>query len=100
MAKKDQGQAEKMFKDIGKKIDELIKDLQQAKGQAKVDYADQIEELKQNAETLKTAFNNFKKDHKHRWDEAETNLHKAGSELKNAFNTLFSKKSKKEKEHK
>ena len=94
-----QGTAEKMFKDIGKKIDELIQDLNEAKDQAKVEYADRIDEIKRNAETLKEEFFNFKETHKDRWEEAETNLEKAGRELKKAFDVLFSKKPKAESEH-
>lgn len=92
MEKESKGKAENLLKDIGKKIDELIEDLKVAKDQAKVDYADRIEELKKNAETLKGEFNTFKETHKDRWDEAEASLEKAGKELKNAFEAVFSKK--------
>ena len=95
MEDQSQGKAEHLFKDIGKKIDELIEDLNAAKDQAKVDYADRIEELKRNAETLKGEFKNFKETHKDRWDEAEASLEKAGQELKNAFDAVFKKTGKK-----
>ncbi|UII32682.1 hypothetical protein LVD17_02385 [Fulvivirga ulvae] len=95
MKDQNQGKAEHLFQDIGKKIDELIEDLKVAKDQAKVDYADRIEELKRNAETLKGEFKNFKETHKDRWEEAETNLEKAGQELKNAFEAIFKKTGKK-----
>lgn len=94
MKKKPEGKAEKMFTDIGRRIDELIRDLQGAKNQAKVDYADRIEEIKRNAETLKKEFTNFKETHKDRWEEAESNLERAGEELKKAFDALFTKRAK------
>lgn len=98
MEEQPHGKAEKMFKDIGKKIDELIKDLDEAKERAKVEYADQIEELKRNGETIKNEFNSFKENRKERWEEVETSLEKAGRELKNAFEAVFSKKDKTEKQ--
>ncbi|ELR71884.1 hypothetical protein C900_02259 [Fulvivirga imtechensis AK7] len=98
MGRKPEGKAEKMFKDIGKKIDELIQDLDKAKERAKVEYADEIEELKRNGETLKSGFNKFKENNKERWEDIEASLEKAGNELRNAFDAAFSKKSKTEKQ--
>ncbi|MBL6445481.1 hypothetical protein JMN32_04130 [Fulvivirga sp. 29W222] len=95
MEDQSQGKAEHLLKDIGKKIDELIADLKVAKDQAKIDYADRIEELKRNAETLKGEFKSFKETHKDSWDEAEKSLEKAGQELKNAFEAIFKKTGKK-----
>lgn len=97
MGRPPEGKAEKMFKDIGKKIDELLKDLNTAKDEAKVEYADRIEELKRNAEKLKSEFHHFKDTHKDRWEEAESSLEKAGKELIHAFESVFKKSDKQKK---
>lgn len=96
MDTRTEGKAEGLFKEIGRKIDDLIVDLKVAKDQVKVDYASQIEELKRNAETLKDEFSNFKENHKDQWEEAEASLERAGQELKNAFDVIFRNKEKKD----
>lgn len=92
MGRKSEGKAEKMFKDIGKKIDELLQDVHEAKEKAKVEYAEQIDELKRNGETLKKGIDDFRETHKDRLDEVESSLERAGRELKHAFEAAFSKK--------
>jgi len=92
MGRKPEGSAENMFKKLGKKIDALILELNETKNQAKEEYADNIDELKRNGETLKKEFTDFKENHKDKWDEVESSLKNAGEELKNAFDATFSKK--------
>jgi len=91
MGRKPEGSAEKMFKKLGKKIDALLIELNETKNQAKEEYADNIEELKRNGETLKKGFHDLKENHKDQWEEVESSLKNAGEELKNAFNATFSK---------
>lgn len=91
MGRKPEGKAEKTFKKIGKKIDELLADLKEAGSNAEDEYADRIEELKRSGETLKEEFSNFKDKHQDRIDEVEANLKKAGGDLKKAFNSAFKK---------
>ena len=91
MGRKPEGKAEKAFKNIGKKIDELLSDLKEAGSHAEDEYADRIEELKRTGEKLKDEFSNFKDKHQDRIDEVEANLKKAGEDLKNAFNATFKK---------
>ena len=92
MGRKPEGKAEKMFKNIGKKIDELLADLKEAGTHAEEEYADRIEELKHSGEKLKEEFSNFREKHKDRIDEVEHDLKKAGNDLKNAFNAAFKKR--------
>ena len=92
MGRKPEGNAEKMFKKLGKKIDALILELNETKNQAKEEYSDNIDELKRNGETLKKEFHDFKDNHKDKWEEVENSLQNAGKELKNAFNATFTKK--------
>ncbi|MBL3656578.1 sll1863 family stress response protein [Fulvivirga sediminis] len=92
MESKTQGKAEKVFQDIGKGIDELIKDLHRAKEKMEVEYEDEINELKRNKETLKSEFKDFKENNKGKWDEVEKSLHNAAKEVQNAMEALFKKK--------
>ena len=80
-----------MFKDIGKKIDMLVADLKKAKDQAKIEYADELEELKRNGQKVKSEINDFKTKHKDKIEEVETRLEKAGTELKRAVEAVFKK---------
>ncbi len=89
MGRKPEGKAEKAFKSIGKKIDELLSDLQDAGKNAEDEYADRIEELKRSGEKLKEEFYNFKEKHQDRIDEVENNLKKAAGDLKKAFDSAF-----------
>ncbi len=92
MGRKPEGTAEKMFKKLGKKIDALILELNDTKDQVKEEYADNIDELKRNGETIKKELHNFKDNHKGQWEEVESSLKNAGEELKNAFDATFRKK--------
>lgn len=92
MGRKPEGKAEKAFKNIGKKIDELLADLRDASTHAEGEYSDRIDELKRSGEKLKEEFGNFKDKHQDRIDEVEANLKKAGEDLKNAFTSAFKKK--------
>lgn len=95
MGRQPEGTAENMFKRLGKKIDELLKDVEEAGDKAKDKYADRFEELKRNKESLEKEFSDFKNNNKGRWEELENGLERAGSELKKAFGKAFpgSKKS-------
>ena len=90
MGRKPEGKAEKQFKNFGKQIDSLIKDLKQYKEKVKVEYSDQIDELKRNRDTLEDEFNDFRKSD--RWDVVEEKLEKAADEIRDAFKGLFNKK--------
>ncbi len=92
MGRKPEGSAEKMFKNLGKKIDALIQELNETKNQAKEEYADNINELKRSGETLKKEFTDFKDNHKGQWEDVESSLKNAGEELKNAFDATFKNK--------
>ena len=95
MGRKPEGKAEKMFKKFGKKIDELLVDLDKVKDDAKVEYADRIEELKRNGETLKQEAKDFMEDHKDTIEKVETQLKKVGNEFRDAVENVFGDKEKK-----
>ena len=92
MSTNPQGSAEKMLRDLGKRIDELIGDLHVAKDKAKVEYADQIDDLKRGRDKIQSEIDEFRERHKERFDEIEERLDAAGKELKKAFDAAFARK--------
>jgi hypothetical protein len=82
-----EGNAEKFFKDFGKKIDQFLVEAKDAGNQIEADLQKKYEELKVAAEKLKKEANS-----KERWAEVETSLKKAGQELENALRSAFKKR--------
>jgi hypothetical protein len=87
METKDEGKSEKAFKNLGKKIDEFIGELNEAGGKMQKEFQEKYQELKTAAEKFKN-----KEENKERWREVEASLKKAGDELSKAFNAAFKKK--------
>ena len=83
---KTEGDAEKFFKDFGKRIDSFVTELNEANSRLKKDFEEKLTDLKETGERLKKELKNKK-----RWDEVETSLKKAGKELENAFTAAFKK---------
>jgi len=81
------GNAEKFFKDFGKKLDQFSVELNDAGNRLEID-------LRKRYEELKTAANKLRNDeeNKKRWKEVEESLKKAGKELENALKYAFKKK--------
>lgn len=92
MGRKPEGSAEKLFKNLGKKVDQLIADLK--KGAEDPRIHDRYEELKRTGEKLKDEFDTFKDDNKDIFNQVEESFEKAGEEIRDAFNKTFSKKDK------
>jgi hypothetical protein len=86
MDAKDEGKAEKTFKNFGKRVDDFIVELNEAADKLEQEFREKYEELKVTAERVKK-----EAESKERWKEVESNLKKAGDELKNAFNAAFRK---------
>ena len=83
MSKTD-GKAEKMFSDFGKKIDQLMEEMNEGKGNIKEEYESRLEELKRNFNSLKEEFVHVKDFSKERWHEIEEGFEKAANEIGNA----------------
>lgn len=90
MENTQEGRSEKFFKDFGKRVDQFVKELNEASTRAQGEFKTRFEELKSSAEKLK----NEMKD-KGRWKEVEESLKRAGKELENAFSSAFKKKEEK-----
>lgn len=87
MESKQEGQAERFFKEFGKRVDLFLVDLKDAGNRAEKDFQEKFEELKESAERLKKEAEN-----KERWKEVEESLRKAGKEMENAFKSAFKKR--------
>ncbi|HNP19187.1 MAG TPA: hypothetical protein PKL31_12180 [Fulvivirga sp.] len=96
MGRKPEGSAENLFKNLGKKIDELIEDIKT--GADKVRHSERFEELKRNGETLKKEFREFKDSNKDVIDRVDKSFEKAGKEIREAFDRAFKKEGKNKKE--
>ncbi len=86
------GKAEKVLSDLGKKIDELIKNSFQEKGELKEEINNRIEELKRDKEKLESELKGFISRNEGKWKEAEIYLKRAAEELKKALEVVFQKK--------
>ncbi|MBL7864104.1 MAG: hypothetical protein JNK10_04465 [Cyclobacteriaceae bacterium] len=87
METKDEGKAEKIFRDFGKKLDQFYGEAREASTRVESDLRKKYEELKVSAEKLKNEAEN-----KERWKEVEASLKRAGEELENALKAAFKKK--------
>lgn len=98
MGRKPEGKVEKILKDLGKKIDELIADLKKVKGEAGVEFNSRVDELKRNRDSLENEFKKLRSDD--RWKEVEQNLDNAGKDIRKAFDAAFKKQAYSKKENK
>ena len=86
MENDEEGKAEKMLKDFGKRLDQFSVEVREASTRVEGDLRNKYKELKVSAEKLKQEARN-----KERWKEVETALKKAGEELENAMKAAFRK---------
>jgi len=84
MEKNKEGNAEKFFKDFGKKVDQFVVELNDANSRLRKDFEGKFEDLKKASDNLKKEVKN-----KERWNEVEKALKKASSELEKAFKAAF-----------
>jgi len=79
-----EGNAERMFKNFGKKADEFVEELQEASERLQKEFQEKYEELKDSAEKIRREAKDSD-----RWKEVENSLKKAGQELGKAFKNAF-----------
>jgi hypothetical protein len=87
METNQEGNAEKFFKDFGKKLDQFLVEAKDASTRVEADLQKKYEELKVAAEKIKKEAEN-----KERWKEVEYNLKRASVELERAFKSAFKKR--------
>lgn len=86
MEKNKEGNAEKFFKDFGKKVDRFVVELNEANDRMQKEFEGKFEDLRESGERIKKEVKN-----KERWSEVEKSLKKAATELENAFKAAFKK---------
>jgi len=89
MGRNPEGQAEKMFKKFGKNVDSFISELSGVKDNSSEEFKSRLEELKRTKDTLGEKFRDFREENKDKWEEAQTELERAGQEFKKAVNNIF-----------
>lgn len=87
METREEGKAERILKDLGKRLDQFAAEAHEASGRVEADLRQKFEELKRSAEKLKSDAEN-----KDRWKEVEAALKKAGEELERAAKAAFGKR--------
>lgn len=91
METKDEGKAEKAFKNFGKQLDDFMVEFNEAGEKLQKEFQVKLEELKVSAEKAKEEMKN-----KERWKEVEESLKRASDELGKAFKAAFKSPEKKE----
>jgi len=89
-AQKDNGQVEKILKELGQKIDELIREAKDTKDNITDEVEEKIEELKVKKNKIEEDFTTYRQKDG-RWDGMMDHLEKAWDELKKAAATVFKK---------
>lgn len=84
METKDEGKAEKAFKNFGKQLDDFMVEFNEAGEKLQKEFQQKFEELKVSAEKAREEVKN-----KERWKEVEDSLKRAGDELGKAFKAAF-----------
>ena len=89
MGRKPEGQAEKMFKRFGKNVDSFIAELSDVKENSNDEFKVRLEELKKSTHSLNERFKDFREQNKDKWEDAQSELERAGQEYMKAVNNLF-----------
>lgn len=84
MKKDDQGQVEKVLKELGQKIDELIGEAKGATGELREDLESKIRDFKEKKWQLDEEYQDFKNKNEGKWDDIKTHLSNAARELEKA----------------
>ncbi|UXX80871.1 hypothetical protein N7E81_07130 [Reichenbachiella carrageenanivorans] len=92
MSTDHQGQVEKILKELGKRIDDLILEAKDAKDDIRDEVEDKIKELKKKKSKLDDEYQTFKEKNEGKWAEIKTHLSSAADEIKLAAEAAFRKK--------
>ncbi|MBU2885834.1 hypothetical protein KO507_08680 [Gilvimarinus agarilyticus] len=92
MSAEHQGQVEKILKELGKRIDDLIVEARGAKDEIRDEVEDKIRDLKSKKENLETEYSEFKEKNEGKWVEIKNHLSSAADEIKLAAEAAFKKK--------
>jgi len=92
MSTDHQGQVEKILKELGKRIDDLIIEAKGAKDEIRDEVEDKIKELKNKKTKLDDEYQSFKDKNEGKWEEIKSHLGSAAEEIKMAAEAAFKKK--------
>ncbi len=87
-----QGQVEKVLKELGKKIDELIIEAKGAKDDIRNKVEEGIKELQKKKSDLDDEYQSFKEKNEGKWGKIKTHVISATEEIKIAAKAAFRKK--------
>ena len=87
MAKDSRGQVEKLFQEIGKKIDQVIVDVKDAKDDVRDEVEKKITTLKKKKEKLENEFKEAET--KEKWHDAKSHFVAAAKEIKKAVESAL-----------
>jgi len=92
MSQEHQGQVEKVLKDLGRKIDQLLEDTKGAKNEVQNEVEEKIKILREKKDKLEEEYNEFRKKNEGKWTEIKNHLSAAAEEIKQAAEAAFKKK--------
>ena len=84
-------EAEKILRELGKKIDALLEKAKHTSGEVKEEILQKVEELKNHRDKFEDNMQDFRAKNEPKWQEAKVHLKAAAEELKNAFDKMFRK---------
>lgn len=88
-----EGRAQKLLNDLGKKIDELTRKMVEKAKESGFDADKEIEKIKNERDKLEEEFKEFKERNNPRWQEMLDHLENAGQEIVKAAESIFKKRS-------
>lgn len=92
------GKAEKLLKDLGRKIDNFMVEIDDATENLQGEFKQRFEELKKSKDSLGKDIKDFKDKNKDKWEEVEAKIEQAGKEVSDAFKDAFSSKKEEKKD--
>ena len=93
-AKKKEGSAEKLLKQFGQKIDELIGKGKDSTSEFRDDIEDRAQGLKKTRDKVELEIQKLRDDNKEAFEEIRDGLDRAGSGVRKTFESLLRKKKK------
>ncbi len=87
-----EGRAQRMLNDLGKKIDELTRKMKEKAKEKGFDANEEIEKLKKDRDKLEDEFREFKEKNSPKWQQMLDHLENAGKEIVKAAEAIFKKR--------
>jgi hypothetical protein len=85
------GKAEKLFSELGRKIDQILENTKDDRQEIKADIKEKIEELKKAKAKLENEFQEFTSNKDGKWTDVKNHMENAVNEIKSALDSVFRK---------